>query len=84
MLRLSPVTGSFLLLLLTIVERTGTASWQGLTRKHRPSSDFPVDPAAPFRVDPASDGGATPMAGPLIDTTLDMRTNAPDRQEESR
>jgi hypothetical protein len=24
------------------------------------------------------------MAGPLINTTLDMRTNAPDRQELSR
>ena len=56
----------------------------GLTRKHRPSGGCSCDPATPFRVDPASDRGATPMAGPLIDTTLDMRTNAPDRQEESR
>jgi hypothetical protein len=56
----------------------------GLTRNTDRRAGFPVDPAAPFRVDPASDRGATPMAGPLIDTTLDMRTNAPDRQELSR
>ena len=78
------VTGSFLLLLLAIAERTGTASLQGLPGNTDGRAGFPVDPAAPFRVDPASDHGATPMAGPLIDTTLGMRTNAPDRQELSR
>ena len=78
------VTGSFLLLLLAIAERTGTASLQGLPGNTDRRAGFPVDPAAPFRVDPAPDRGATPMAGPLINTTLDMRTNAPDRQELSR